>query len=76
MVELYADGVSQQFEDGGWKVVRKVNIPRKTRVVAVKGIDVANVSKSVFIYFAYNCILKYSTTNDVQFALDITHVSV
>lgn len=51
LVELYADGVSKEFEAGGWKVVRKVDIPRSTKVVAVKGIDVANVSKIVRDFF-------------------------
>jgi hypothetical protein len=43
LVELYADGVSKTFESGGWNVVRSVAVPRKTRVIAVKGVDVANV---------------------------------
>jgi hypothetical protein len=43
LVEVYADGVSKEFEDGNWKKVRKVQIPRSTRVIAIKGEDVAKV---------------------------------
>jgi hypothetical protein len=43
LVEVYADGVSKKFEDGNWKKVRKVQIPRSTRVIAIKGEDVAKV---------------------------------
>ena len=50
LVELYADGVSKTFESGGWNVVRSVAIPRKTRVVAVKGADVANVRNICALY--------------------------
>ena len=44
LVELYVDGVATTFQPGGWSSVRVVKVPRGTRVIAVKAIDVAGVS--------------------------------
>ena len=47
LVELYADGVATAFQPGGWGIVRVVDIPEDTQVIAVKAIDVAKVSSIV-----------------------------
>jgi hypothetical protein len=44
LAEVYADGVQMKFKPGNWKKVRKVKIPRSTRLIAIKGEDVAKVS--------------------------------
>ena len=43
LVELYVNGVATKFSEGGWETVRVVEIPRKTKVIAVRAVDVAKV---------------------------------
>ena len=45
LVDLYADGKKIPFQPGGWKNVRTVEIQSTTRLLAIKGQDVANVSE-------------------------------
>jgi hypothetical protein len=44
LAQVYADGVQMKFKPGNWKKVRTVEIPRSTRLIAIKGKDVAKVS--------------------------------
>jgi hypothetical protein len=44
--ELYVDGVSLKVPAGDWKSVRVFDIPSDTKVIAVKALDIAQVSSS------------------------------
>ena len=43
IAELYVDGIATPFAQGGWQVVRTIDIPDETQVIAVKAIDIAKV---------------------------------
>jgi hypothetical protein len=60
LVELYIDGVAKAFQPGGWGVVRVVDIPDDTDVIAVKAIDVAGVSS--FMHFVMLFIRETSVS--------------
>jgi transketolase len=44
IAEVYADGVAMKFQPGGWNIVRTIDIPDDTKVIAVKAIDIAKAS--------------------------------
>ena len=43
LVEVYVNGAATKFNEGGWQTVRVIEIPRNTKVIAVRAVDVAKV---------------------------------
>ena len=47
LVEVYVNGAATKFNEASWQTVRVIEIPRNTKVIAVRAVDVAKVGEKL-----------------------------